>query len=517
MKFGLRHTLRGFAAILAALMLTVPQANAAGGTFRYASVSEPAPLDVMLTTAGVSLVIGMHIFEALYTIDSHYVPQPMLAEGERLLDDGKTIVITLRQGVHFHNGKEMTSDDVVASLQRWAKYGVRGKLLFVDGSSVEASGKYEVTIKLPAPNGAWKALLAHMEGGAAIYPSEIASKATDQPIAQSDYVGTGPYMFKEWQPNRYIEIVKFPGYNARTNPGDGYSGQRVANFDAIRFIPVPDVGTRVSGIQAGDYDYAETISGDLYDQLSSDASVKVVKAGAPLFGLFFTNSKAGILKDNFKLRRAIEMAFCREDALRVSFGPEALWKVQGSIFPEGNAWYSTAGTDKYNECDPAGAKALAKEAGYDGTPIRLLTSTNYQTHYDQATVFVKQMADAGINVQMIVVDWATLLKMRGQPEQWDMFITHHGGPPDPILLTFLNPGYPGWWATPEITDLRTQFTSTADVTQRKAVWDKIQELYYEQVPAIKVGDAYSFDIMAPKVQNLVSPLFWPVFFNASFK
>jgi len=279
---------------------------------------------------------------------------------------------------------------------------------------------------------------------------------------------------------------------------------------------VPDVGTRVSGIQAGDYDYAETISGDLYDQLSADSSVKVVKAGAPLFGLFFTNSKAGILKDNFKLRRAIEMAFCRNDALRVSFGPQALWNAQGSIFPPGNFWYSTAGTDKYNECDPAGAKALAKEAGYDGTPIRLLTSTNYQTHYDQATVFVKEMADAGINVQMIVVDWATLLKMRGQPDQWDMFITHHGGPPDPILLTFLNEGYPGWWATPEITALRAEFTGTADLTQRKAVWDKIQELYYEQVPAIKVGDAYSFDIMSPKVQNLVSPLFWPVFFNASF-
>ena len=518
MKSGLRGLIRGAAALVVAL-LTVPvsHAEAAGGTLRYAAVSEPAPLDVMLTTAGVSLVIGMHVFEALYTIDSHYQPQPMLADSEKLEDGGKTIIIALRQGVHFHNGKEMTSEDVVASLKRWAQYGVRGKLLFTEGSSVEATGKYEVTIKLPVPNGAWKNLLAHLEGGPAIYPSEIASKATEKPIEQVDYIGTGPYMFKEWRPNRYIEIDKFDGYNARSNPGDGYSGKREANFDSIRFIPVPDVGTRVSGIQAGDYDYAETISGDLYDQLSGDASVKVVKAGAPLFGLFFTNSKAGILKDNFKLRRAIEMAFCRDDALRVSFGPQALWNAQGSIFPPGNFWYSTAGTDKYNECDPAGAKALAKEAGYDGTPIRLLTSTNYQTHYDQATVFVQQMAAAGINVQMIVVDWATLLKMRGQPEQWDMFITHHGGPPDPILLTFLNEGYPGWWTTPEITALRKEFTSTADITARKAVWDKIQTLYYEQTPAIKVGDAYSFDIVSPKVQNLVSPLFWPVFFNASFK
>ncbi len=355
----------------ATAMLISSQAQASGGTMRYAAVSEPAPLDVMLTTAGVSLVIGMHIFEALYTIDSHYEPQPMLAEGEKLEDGGKTIVITLRQGVHFHNGKEMTSEDVVASLDRWAKYGVRGKLLFKEGATSAATGKYEVTIKLPEPNGAWKNLLAHLEGGPAIYPSEIASKATEKPIEQADYIGTGPYMFKEWKPNRYIEVVRFDGYNGRTNPGDGYSGKRDANFDAIQFIPVPDVGTRVSGVQAGDYEYAETISGDLYDQLSKDPSVEVRKAGAPLFGLFFTNSKEGILKDNYKLRRAIETAFCRKDALRVSFGPEALWNAQGSIFPPDNFWYTTAGTEMYNECDPAKAKDMAKDAGYDGTPIRL--------------------------------------------------------------------------------------------------------------------------------------------------
>jgi peptide/nickel transport system substrate-binding protein len=457
------------------------------------------------------------VFEALYAIDSHYEPQPMLAAGDKLEDGGKTIVIALRQGVHFHNGKEMTSDDVVASLKRWAQYGVRGKLLFKEGSSAEATGKYEVTIKLAEPNGAWKNILAHIEGGAAIYPAEIASKATEKPIEQAEYIGTGPYMFKEWRPNRYIEVVRFDGYDGRSEPGDGYAGARVANFDAIRFIAVPDLGTRVSGVQAGDYDYAESISGDLYDQLSTDSSLMVRKGGVPIFGLFFTNSKLGILKDNYKLRRAIETGFCRDDALRVSFGPKALWNAQGSIFAPGNFWYSEAGLDKYNECDAAKAKELAKEAGYDGTPVRLLTSTNYQTHFDQATVFVKQMAEAGINVQMIVVDWATLLKMRAQPEQWDIFVTHHGNPPDPILLTFLSAGYPGWWTSPEIGALNKDFTSTADLQERKKIWDQIQALYYEQVPAMKVGDAYAFDIHLPKLQGMGAPLYWPVFWNASFK
>jgi len=515
MRSGLKRLMGGAAVVATALMM-VPHANADGGTLRYAAVSEPAPLDVMLTTAGVSLVVGMHIFEALYTLDSHFEPQPMLAEGETIEDGGKTIIITLRQGVHFHNGKEMTSKDVVASMNRWAQYGVRGKLLFVEGASVEASGTYEITIKLPQPNGAWKNLLGHLEGGAAIYPSEIAEKATDQPIEQADYIGTGPYMFKEWRPNRHIEVVRFDGYDARSNPGDGYAGKREANFDAIQFVPVPDVGTRVSGVQAGDYDYAETISGDLYDQLSADSSVAIRMSGAPLFGLFFTNSKEGILKDNYKLRQAIQMALGKDQALHVSFGPEALWDAQGSIFPKGNFWYTEAGSERYNQHDAVKAKELAAEAGYDGTPIRLLTSTNYQTHFDQATVFVRQLAEAGINVQLIVVDWATLLKMRAEPSQWDIFVTHHGGPPDPILITFLNSGYPGWWNSPEIEQLKMDFTGTADLAERKAVWEKIQVLFYEQVPAIKVGDAYSYDLMSPKLQGIGPQIFWPTFWNASF-
>ena len=142
----------------------------------------------------------------------------------------------------------------------------------------------------------------------------------------------------------------------------------------------------------------------------------------------------------------------------------------GSLYPKGSPWYSEAGTQAYSAGDPAKAKQLAKDAGYTGTPIRLLVSTNYQAHFDQATVFTKQLAEAGINVQMIVVDWATLLKMRGQPDQWDIFVTHHGFVPDPILITFMNDSYAGWWKTPEKTKLVAAFTGTADPAAREKAW-----------------------------------------------
>ncbi|MBR0839930.1 ABC transporter substrate-binding protein [Bradyrhizobium liaoningense] len=510
MRYCLSVLMRGVVATATALFLHA-QANAAT-VLREATIGEPPPLDVMLTTADVASVIGRHIFETLYALDSSYTPRPLLAESDREEDGGRTIVIKLREGILFHNGKEMTAKDVVASMARWGSYGARGKLLMAAATSVEASGKYEVTLKLSAPNGAWKALIADVNGGLAIYPEEISANAGNKPIEQKDYIGTGPYRFVEWRPNRYVEVEKFNGYKPVKEKGDGFAGARAAIFDKIRFIPVPDVGTRVSGVQAGDYDYAEMISGDLYESLSKDQSVQVQRTNAPIFGLFFMNSKQGILKDNYKLRRAIQTALDKSQALRVAFGPKDLWNAEGSIFPKGTPWYSSEGVSGYSAHDPKKAKELAKEADYTGTPIRLLVSTNYQAHYDEASVFTRQLADAGINVQMMVVDWATLLKMRGQPEQWDIFVTHHSFSPDPLLLTFLNASYPGWWDSPEIGALRAELIKSTDPSARKATWDKIQALIYEQVPVMKVGDAYTYDIASPKLRGLNpnGPVFWNV-------
>ena len=117
MHAGLRRLMRGTAAMTAALVISA-HAHAAG-VLRSATLSEPPPLDVMLTTAEVATTIGIHIYETLYASDSRNEAQPLLAAGERVEDGGKTLVIALRQGVPFHIGKEMTADDVVASLKRW--------------------------------------------------------------------------------------------------------------------------------------------------------------------------------------------------------------------------------------------------------------------------------------------------------------------------------------------------------------------------------------------------------------
>jgi peptide/nickel transport system substrate-binding protein len=456
------------------------------------------------------------MFEGLYTFDSSNAPVPLLAASDETSADGKTITIKLREDVSFHNGEPMTSADVLASLKRWGEFGSRGAMLFDNVDSVEATGDYEITIKLKASFGPWKNLMAFINGGPAIYPASVLDGAGKEPISPESYIGTGPYKFSKWEPNRYVELVRNDSYSSPEGEADGYGGKRVAEFDTLHFIPVSDVGTRVAGVRAGDYDYAESIPGDLFADLDADASVKTIVNGSPLFGLVFMNSKDGPLKENFALRRAIQTAIDKVPALQVSIGPDKLWRANGSFMPKGNVWYSEAGAENFSKGDAEAAKAMAKEAGYNGEPIKFMVSTNYPFHYDSAIVYTKQLAQAGFNIDLQVYDWATLIEKRAQPDQWDMFFTHHGFVPDPILISVINDSYPGWWATPEKAALKAKFTASSNPAERQAIWAELQALIYEQVPTMKTGDVYTYNIASPALKGLAdATLIWPSFWNVS--
>lgn len=503
--------------ICAALVFGVAAGTANADTMlRYATVGEPPSLDQHVVTSDLATTIAHHMFEGLYTFNAANAPVPLLAESDSMSDDGKTITITLRDNVSFHNGQAMTSADVVASLERWGEFGSRGGLLFSNVEGIEASGDHEITIKLSQPFGPWKNLMAFINGGPAIYPASVMEGATKEPISPESYIGTGPYQFKEWQPNRHVELVRFDGYSSPEGAADGYGGARNAEFDSLRFMPVPDVGTRVAGLQAGDYDYAESIPGDLYADLDADSNVNTILNGGPIFGLVFMNSEEGPLKENFALRRAIQTAIDKVPALQVAIGPKGLWRANGSFLPEGNVWYTESGAENYSRGDAEAAKAMAAEAGYTGDPIKFMVSTNYPFHYDSAIVYTKQLAEAGFNVDLQVYDWATLIEKRAQPDQWDLFFTHHGFVPDPILISVMNDSYPGWWTTDEKAELKDRFTSTSDPAERQAIWGEIQALIYEQVPTMKTGDVYTYNIASPQLSGLGdATLIWPHFWNVS--
>ena len=503
-------------AILVGLVVLggVGQEPQQGGILRIASIGEPPTLDLMVVTSDLASSIGQHIFETLFTFDKNYAPIPLLVDTYERSEDGTEVVFHLRQGVLFHNGKELTSEDVVASLERWKNYGVRAPIFFKNVTGLAAVDRYTFRIVFSEPFGPMESLLAFNNGGPCILPKEVAETAGPEPISPDQYIGTGPYKFAEWVPGRYIRLVKFEDYQPVTAEPSGYGGRRTAYVDELRFIPVPEAGTRVAGIQADDYDYAMDIPADLYDAMVADPNINTFLLTPPIFPLLFMNTKEGIMT-NQKLRQAILAALDMDPILQAAYGP--LSEANGSIYPKGTAWYTEAGVEAYDQANVARAQELAREAGYNGEPIRFMASTSYITHYNMALVITDQLKQAGFNIDLQIYDWATLVARRADPGLWDMFLTHHGPVPDPSLLTPLSPTYPGWWDTPEKNALVDAFNRATDFGERYTIWEQIQALWYEYVPVIKLGDAFTLDISSTQVKGLDDPhhpaLLWPYFWN----
>ncbi len=148
-----------------------------GGVLKVALIGEPPSLDLHWTAAVITQQITWHIYEALYTYDRNFTPIPMLADSHTVSDGGRRYTITLRKGVRFHNGKEMTSADVVPSINRWGKISTPGKPLWKNVEAVEARDPYTVVIHLKEPSASLLFGLGRPNAGAAIYPKEVVSRS----------------------------------------------------------------------------------------------------------------------------------------------------------------------------------------------------------------------------------------------------------------------------------------------------------------------------------------------------
>ena len=145
---------RTLTVVALATMLTIAAvsgiavAQKRGGVLRVGNLGEPPALDAHWTTASITETLTNHIYEGLYSLDANARPIPMLAESHTVSKDGLAYTFKLRQGIKFHNGKEMTSDDVVASLTRWGKQSVYGKTLFAWVAEFRTVDKYTAQMQL---------------------------------------------------------------------------------------------------------------------------------------------------------------------------------------------------------------------------------------------------------------------------------------------------------------------------------------------------------------------------------
>lgn len=456
-----------------------------GGELKIAVSAQPPTLDGHVSTAIVSMEISRNIFETLVALDENLSPQPLLAESVERSEDATTYTFHLRQGVKFHNGKELKAEDVVASMNRWLSRSPIKDI--VEENAFKEVDEYTVTIELDEPMSDLLDILAGLGRGqyTPIMPKEVIESATAEGV--TEYIGTGPYKFEEWKQDQYIHLTRFEDYQSPQGEPSGMVGHREAIVDDIYYYFVPDDSTRLAGIQTGEYDIADNMSFDSYEHLQSNPNLKLYTGSSGTHTLIY-NKIEGVLADP-KMRQAINAALNMEEIMQASFVNEDLYSLNpGFLSEDQTSWATRAGEESYNQQNPEKAKQLLEEAGYQGEEIKLMVTRDYDYHYNAAVVVQEQLTQAGFNVNLEVYDWATLIGNLDDTKKWDMFITGTAFVTSPSQLLILDPNFYGGTKHPKIDELKDAIRLSTSQEEAKAHWEELQAfLWNEYVPATVFG------------------------------
>jgi peptide/nickel transport system substrate-binding protein len=471
-----------------------------------AITAQPPTLDSAMTVSQVALDVAGNIFETLYTLNADYEPTPMLAESVDISDDAKTYTFKLREGVKFHNGKEMTSEDVVASMNRWLEKSSRAKSLLA-GAKFEAKDPYTVVLNLQNPASDALIIMSAQANFPAIMPKEIIDAAPAEGI--KEYIGTGPFKFQEWKQDQYIHLVKYDDYKPVEQKASGFAGKKEAFVKNVYYHFVTDHSTRIAGIQTGEYDIADSIPTESYDQLNSADNVKVYTfVGGTL--TMFMNTNEGPLA-NVKLRQALNTAFNMDEIMMASFVNKDLYTLDpGYMNPNQKQWATDAGKKVYNQADVKKAKSLLKEAGYNGEEITLLTTPDYAEMATATTVVQEQLRQLGVNVKVESYDFPTFLESKGDLTKWDIFITSNGYQLTPPQLLAVNPEWAGL-NDPKVAESLTAIRSAKSDKDAKAEWEKLQGYLYETLSSTAIGQYKSILATTDKLEGFEvfeAPIIW---------
>lgn len=483
-----------------------------GGTLIMTLSSDLASMDLMFGSATINRDVMGHVYEHLFTMDAENYYIPDLAEDMTVSEDGQTFTITLRQGVPFHNGTIMTSADVIASLGRWQRMTARGRSILANLESIEAADDHTVVLSFSTSNGGLLYGLGHYGGLGGIFPAEIVEKYYDEsaetPDSQitdvADAIGTGPYRIVEWVTDRSIEMVRFEEYARREEAPNGRGGGRPAYVDAIHFIPNTDPTGRLNGLIAGEYHLTYDLPSALYEQVLAEPELNaiIVIPGTKPTAVF--NKAEGPFTSQ-ALRQAALWATDPVEVMLGSVDNEAFFLNTPSIAgPEWGAWYTEVGAEAYWTRDIDKAKELVAESGYDGSTLRWITTRDTDYMYRSALVCQQQWAEAGINMELIVTDWPTVLENRAKPEAYEVFTTGIGFQGDGIGTSAYTTNWPGWTPPGRITELYDQMVIETDQEVRRELWIQLQEAFYIEVPYLAFGELYNFRTSRQEVNGFTS-------------
>ena len=479
--------------IMGALALGAAPLCASAQVLEAAIDQSPAGLDPHITTAFSSFqIVNGTIYEGLTQVDKDLRLGPGLAESWTVSADGKTYLFKLRSGVTFHNGAAMDSADVVASLRRVLGKDIASPLAsrLAALDTVGAPDAMSVELKLKEPSAPLLASLATL----AIVPRGF---ETDTDGLQKLPVGTGPFKFKEWQPNSFILLSKHEGYWKKGSP----------KLDGVKFNIVPESATRQVGVSSGQYSILPNIDAATALQLKGKPNVKLAETLELAYTLIgFNTSKPPF--DNPKVREAVNLALNRQEIVQAAlFG---LGVPGGPLSPALKDWAVDVAQFSCYKSDPAKAQAQLKAAGFDKPVKATLMILPRQDIRDIAQVVQSQLNKAGFEIELknpelgqFIQDWRN--------SAFDLFASTNAGSVDPddyFFRTFRTGGSTNVfkYSNPEVDALLDKARAMQDMAARKAAYADVQQklacegpiahIAYGQLFTAQRANVAGFDIIA---------------------
>ncbi|MEQ8815671.1 MAG: ABC transporter substrate-binding protein [Thalassobaculum sp.] len=520
----------GAACLATAMLFGAVQASAAEDkVLRVTMHADVRTIDPFWTTQTIAGIHGLMIYDTLFSSDADLQPQPQMVDSWTVSVDRMTYNFTLRDGLKFHDGSDVTSKDVVASMSRWGKRDGAGKQLMGYTKSITAKDAKTFEWVLTEPYGLLIDTLA--KTGTSIPFVMREKEALVDPFQQiEEVVGSGPFMFKrdEWVPGSKTVYVKFKDYVPRKEPASGHAGGKVVKVDRVEFIWLSDPQTAQSALMAGEIDYLENPKPDFLPLLAANPDIKLeVHPAMGTMGILQLNHLHPPF-NNVKARQAMYYLINNADYLNTIAADPELQTLCYSYFGCGVAMETDAGSEPYKGAkDYKKAEALFKEAGYNGEPITILHATDHAYINPANLVMIQQLRKAGfLNLDVQAMDWGSVVARRAKKEKpaeggWNIFITGTTvlTSSSPITHTSIGMGcdkaWFGWPCDKVFEDLRKQWAFAPDIETRKKLAVELSKRAYDQVPYISFAQwrnpvAYRSDRIAGVLSVPSVPPMWNI-------
>jgi peptide/nickel transport system substrate-binding protein len=502
-------------AALVALVAFMPlqaEAQRRGGTAVIAQEAGPPTLDMHFATAIATRNVSMQIYEQLITRDERNAPMLELAESLEQSADGLTYSFRIRRGVKFHNGKPLTSADVLASFERFAKFGIQKSILTpVASMSAPDLDTFRIVLKTPVP--VFLEEISQFANPIVIVPAE----QRDVPGGRIDIIGTGPYQLVEWVADSHVRLRRFDGYSpdTRHKGTDGFGGHKTAWFDELDFRYVKEPVARVAGLETGQFHISEDVPTKAAKRLKDNRNLVLYPVPRWwIHGAWVNHSNPPF--DRVEIRRAMQIGLDMDEIMDVA--TDGAFDLQPGFQYPGTPYYNDAGKEFYNVNDRKKAAELLKAAGYKGEEIVVMTVTAYQSIYDASVVLTEQLKQIGFRARLDPVDLPTqTARQRRADGGWHLSFTGLGtGPavgPFGAIVLMVGDSVVNHRRDEVLTAIYAEMLAGTTLEARKASFAKAQARIFDQVSMLKIGDLTKVQAARSSVRGFVPfriPRLWNV-------